>query len=284
MWPPQIPAWMSCSIDHHSFGVMHFIRVPLAPHRKSSSFTRVYSPAWWRSCSWSTLSSGKSPVLKYIMNGVRQSEWIFMTSGDSVIFSLGGGVSWDDSAILVAFAKALEMLGSWNSYRKTLVGTKARLELSLANSSATSFFPRNIYKYSRPLKLFSNLRSSWQYNIILSSKHDNSLLARLTTSSKSPRTLRRRMLSAMVILRPWSNASYSAALLDTRKCICKTYLKLSPLGDVTRIPTPMPWSYKDPSKLMVQYSSSLSLGGVCISVHSATKSLKAWALIAILGL
>jgi hypothetical protein len=63
-----------------------------------------------------------------------------MTSGDSVMLSLGGGVSWDDSSTLLVFAKAFEMLGSWSSCRKTLVGTIARLELSLANSSATSFF------------------------------------------------------------------------------------------------------------------------------------------------
>jgi hypothetical protein len=31
-----------------------------------------------------------------------------------------------------------------------------------------------------------------------------------------------------------------AALLDARKCICKAYLKVSPLGDVTRIPAPAP--------------------------------------------
>jgi hypothetical protein len=29
-------------------------------------------------------------------------------------------------------------------------------------------------------------------------------------------------------------------LLEARKCICKTYLKLSPLGDVTSIPVPTP--------------------------------------------
>jgi hypothetical protein len=80
-----------------------------------------------------------------------------MISGDSVMLSLGGGVSWDD---LVAFAKDFKMLGSWSSYRKTPVGTMARLEPSLANSSAASFFPRKICKYSRPSKLFSNLRSS----------------------------------------------------------------------------------------------------------------------------
>jgi hypothetical protein len=45
------------------------------------------------------------------MNGVRQSDMISMTLGDSVMLSLGGGVSWDDSATLVAFAKAFEMLG-----------------------------------------------------------------------------------------------------------------------------------------------------------------------------
>jgi hypothetical protein len=41
VWLPQIPTWTSCSIAHPSSSVMHFIRVPLAPRRKSSSFTRV---------------------------------------------------------------------------------------------------------------------------------------------------------------------------------------------------------------------------------------------------
>jgi hypothetical protein len=83
-----------------------------------------------------------------------------MTLGDSVILSHGGGVSWDDSAALEAFAKAFEILGSCSSYRKTPVGTMAQLEPSLANSSVTSFFPHKICMYSRPSKLFSNLRSS----------------------------------------------------------------------------------------------------------------------------
>jgi hypothetical protein len=77
------------------------------------------------------------------------------------MLSLGGGVSWDDSATLVAFAKAFEMLGSWSSYRKTPMGTMAQLELRLANSFMTSFFPRKICKYSRQSKLFSNFWSSW---------------------------------------------------------------------------------------------------------------------------
>jgi hypothetical protein len=83
-----------------------------------------------------------------------------MTSGVSVILSHGGGVFWNDSAALVAIAKVFEMLDSWCSYRKIPMGTMARLELILANSSVTSFFPHKICKYLRPSKLFSNLRSS----------------------------------------------------------------------------------------------------------------------------
>jgi hypothetical protein len=168
---------MSCSIAHPSSGVMHFIRVSLALHQKSSSLTRVYYPAQRHSRSWSTLSSSKPPILKYIMNGVRQSKWISLTSGDLVILSLGGGVFWDDSDTLVAFAKAFELLGSWSSCRKIPMVTMARLGPSLANSSTTSFFPHKICKYSRPSKLFSNLWSCWQYSSILSSKHNHSLLA-----------------------------------------------------------------------------------------------------------
>jgi hypothetical protein len=67
-----------------------------------------------------------------------------MTLSDSFIFSLGGGVSWDDSAALVAFAKAFEMLGSWSTCKMTPVGTIAWLERSLANFSVISFFPHKI--------------------------------------------------------------------------------------------------------------------------------------------
>jgi hypothetical protein len=35
-----------------------------------------------------------------------------MTSGDSIIFSLGDGVSGDDSTALAALARAFEMLDS----------------------------------------------------------------------------------------------------------------------------------------------------------------------------
>jgi hypothetical protein len=62
-----------------------------------------------------------------------------MTSDNSDMLSFGGGVSWEDSATLLALAKAHERLGSWSSCKKTPVGTIARLESSLANSSVTSF-------------------------------------------------------------------------------------------------------------------------------------------------
>jgi hypothetical protein len=40
-----------------------------------------------------------------------------MTSGDTNMLSVGSGVSWDDSATLLALANAFEMLGSWISYK-----------------------------------------------------------------------------------------------------------------------------------------------------------------------
>jgi hypothetical protein len=61
-------------------------------------------------------------------------------------------------------------------------------------------------------------------------------------SNESLRTLSQWMPSAVAVLRLWSSASYSAALLDATKCICRTYIKLSPSGDVTRIPAPAAWS------------------------------------------
>jgi hypothetical protein len=125
-----------------------------------------------------------------------------MTADDLDMLSMGGKVFGDDSAALLALANALVMLGSWSSCIKTLGGTIAQLEPSLANSSVTSFFPHRMYMYLRLSKLFSNLRSFWQYIIILSSKHDHSLLVGLTMSNESPRTLSQLMSSAVAILRP----------------------------------------------------------------------------------
>jgi hypothetical protein len=62
-----------------------------------------------------------------------------MTSGDSDMLFVGGGVSWDDSAALLPLANTFEMLGSWSSYKKTPGETISWLELSFANSSTISF-------------------------------------------------------------------------------------------------------------------------------------------------
>jgi hypothetical protein len=59
------------------------------------------------------------------MNGVGQSEWISMTSGDSIVLSVGGGSSKDDSTTLLALATALVIVGSWSSYKKAHVGSIA---------------------------------------------------------------------------------------------------------------------------------------------------------------
>jgi hypothetical protein len=72
----------------------------------------------------------------------------------------GDIVSRDDSATLLALDNALLMLDSWSSSMKSRVGTTALLELSLASSSVTSLRPCKIWRYSRPLKLFSSLWSS----------------------------------------------------------------------------------------------------------------------------
>jgi hypothetical protein len=112
-----------------------------------------------------------------------------MTSGESGIASIDGGVSLDDLAALLALANTFEMLGSWSSYKKTHVGKIARLEPSLDNSSMISFFPIKICRYPGLSKLFTNLQSSWQYSSILSSKHDHYLLSCLTMSNESSRTL-----------------------------------------------------------------------------------------------
>jgi hypothetical protein len=83
-----------------------------------------------------------------------------MTLGDPDMLSIGGGVSWDDSAALLALANAFEVLGSCSSCKKIPGGTVTRLEPSLANSSVISFFPCRMCRYSIPLKLFSSLRIS----------------------------------------------------------------------------------------------------------------------------
>jgi hypothetical protein len=141
---------------------------------------KFYSCKKWvlqRSCSFSSLSSGKPLGLRYVTIGACQSKWTSMSSGDSDLLLVGGIFSRDDSAALLALVNALAILCSRSSCTKTPRGTIAQLKLSLDSSLVTLLHPLRIWRYSRPSKLFSNLRSSWQYISILSSKHDHSLLA-----------------------------------------------------------------------------------------------------------
>jgi hypothetical protein len=79
------------------------------------------------------------------MNGVRQSECIFITLGDSGMLSAGGIVSLDDSVVLLNLANALVMLGSWSSYIKIPGGSIAQLEPRLANTSVTVFPSQDVH-------------------------------------------------------------------------------------------------------------------------------------------
>ena len=56
------------------------------------------------------------------------------------------------------------------------------------------------------------------------------------------------MLRDSTMHRPCSRSSYSAALLDSLKSSCRTYLSCSPLGDISRTPAHAPSSISDPSK------------------------------------
>ena len=82
---------------------------------------------------------------------------------------------------------------------------------------------------------------------------------------------------------PCNSASYSASLLETLNRIWNTYFNCSPLGEMSKTPTPPPSSLSEPSKYITQCSGTLWGAGIWFSRHSA-KSTSACDLIAILGL
>src|SRR3954471_20152674 len=83
---------------------------------------------------------------------------------------------------------------------------------------------------------------------------------------------------------PWSNASYSASLLEAwLKLLWRTYLSFVPLGEASTTPAPAPCCLLDPSKNIVHELDRSGGGGagVWTYVHSTRKSGSTWALIAV---
>jgi hypothetical protein len=59
------------------------------------------------------------------------------------------------------------------------------------------------------------------------------------------------------------------------------YSMCTPRGEMKTRPTLAPSFMTEPWKYLIQVSCSIFAGGVCISVHSATKSASTWDLIAL---
>ena len=57
------------------------------------------------------------------------------------------------------------------------------------------------------------------------------------------------------------------------------YLIHTPSGETKMIPTPTSTLRTESSKYIIQYYSSMAVGGICISIHSAS----AWDLITVRG-
>jgi hypothetical protein len=79
------------------------------------------------------------------------------------------------------------------------------------------------------------------------------------------------------------SASYFATLFETGKWIRIKYLRCTLRGETNTSLALAPVFINDPSKYIVQYSYSVGADGVALSVHSATKSIGAWDLIASCG-
>src|ERR1044072_8727788 len=81
---------------------------------------------------------------------------------------------------------------------------------------------------------------------------------------------------------PWSNASYSASLLEAwLKLIWRAYLSFVPLGETITTPALAPCCLLDPSKNIVHEFDRSGGAGVWTFVHSTRKSGSTWALIAV---
>src|SRR3954467_1206541 len=104
---------------------------------------------------------------------------------------------------------------------------------------------------------------------MLSATASQSLITCWTTRLESPYIKRRVAPQVFAMRMPWSSASYSSSLLEALlKLICRTYLSLVPLGEISTTPAPAPCYLLDPSKNIVHELDMSGGAGVWTSVHS----------------
>ena len=89
--------------------------------------------------------------------------------------------------------------------------------------------------------------------------------------------------NSMAMHRLLMSASYSATLLEEGKWTQTMYLMRTLRGEMKTSPVPAPFFISDPLKYIVQYSWSMTIGGIWILVHSAMKSDRTWDLMVVRG-
>jgi len=156
------------------------------------------------------LSAGTSVVLRYLMKGSLQS-------------LLGLGITATICSTGV-FLPCLLVPAWWKGLqgpRQTLrLEHQPRLILSLTAHQLIDYWPRP-HGGIRCCRICLLTFLSW-CSVYLLVGAIRILVELLITSAESPYTWRHLMPSSTAIRRPWSAASYSAVLLDARKCRQRT--------------------------------------------------------------
>ena len=159
----------------------------------------------------------------------------------------------------------------------------ARSDAILASASAASLYFLKTWLSSRLSNFSSKRRTALQYASILGSWQLDSFMTWSMMSLESPRTSSHFITSSMVMWRPLTRASYSAALFEVGKWSQIAYRILTLRGEMKTRPAPTPVFIRDPSKYKVQHSDWICGGGSWVPVHSAMKSTKTWDFIAFRG-
>ena len=72
-------------------------------------------------------------------------------------------------------------------------------------------------------------------------------------------------------------------IVEEGKWMQTMYLMHTPRGEMKTSPMPVPFFISEPSKYIVQYSWSRTVGGIWTSVHSVMKSTITWDLMVVRG-